>query len=322
MRRAMRSSILGAAVFLLVGGGFDQSPSAIGTVINGPIVFSIGTNQLWSINPDGTDLKVLTTVPSPSPLSLALWPSFSADGAKLGVVLQELDAPCPSEIIGWCWSLVLMNADGSRQKTVFKHQYLAPKVALSPDGGDVAGAIGMFTEHGSSQQILVISGGRRKFLQVVTPFDPPVGESWPAWSPDGKRIAFFSDRGPKPPLASWSLMEVDLDTSAVRRIMPVADAGNDLYPAFSPDGNKLTFVRTLAADSVIFSVNADGTDQQQLVREPVQLDAPTFSPDGSLIAYVRHGREIWIANADGSNRRFLTSSSRILGFSWRAVQMP
>jgi hypothetical protein len=63
---------------------------------NGRIVFASG-NNLWTIRPDGLDLRLLTTVSSP--LGLPSWvsfPSFSADGSKIAVMLHEPNRSTPT----------------------------------------------------------------------------------------------------------------------------------------------------------------------------------------------------------------------------------
>ena len=51
---------------------------------NGRIVFTTGTNDLWSVLDDGSGLELLTTVVAPPGVSsFASYPSFSADGSKI-----------------------------------------------------------------------------------------------------------------------------------------------------------------------------------------------------------------------------------------------
>ena len=125
---------------------------------NGRIVFTTGTNDLWSVLDDGSGLELLTTVVAPPGVSsFASYPSFSADGSKIAVMLNELDRPTPCDPgginggSGPCRALILMNADGSNQQVVYQSEDIASlQLSLSPDGREIA-----FTKvtSGSSEQI-------------------------------------------------------------------------------------------------------------------------------------------------------------------------
>ena len=105
---------------------------------NGRIAFAQGS-QILSVRPDGTGLELLATVTSPAGVrSFASFPSFSADGSKIAVMLHEFDRPTPCDPralnvgSGACQSLVLMNADGSGQRVVYASEDVTGSSALSP----------------------------------------------------------------------------------------------------------------------------------------------------------------------------------------------
>jgi TolB protein len=85
--------------------------------------------------------------------------------------------------------------------------------------------------------------------------------------------------------------------------------GDVQTPAWSPDGRKLAFVSERDGNAEIYVMNADGSEQENLTRQPSSDSHPSWSPDGGKLAFVsrRDGNsEIYVMNADGSGLRNLT----------------
>jgi Tol biopolymer transport system component len=290
---------------------------------NGRIVFSNGTNDLWSVRPDGTGLQRLTTVASsPELRSLASFPSFSADGSKLAVMLSEFNRPTPCDPkalnadSGVCRLIVLMNADGSNQHLVYASEDIATlDLALSPNGSQIA--FTMVTGNAREQLFVIDAGGKPLRLLTRQNKSNPATDTAPSWSPDGKTIAFQSTRDQVLTGHTWSLFAVNVRTGAISRIAPDS-TNNDLEPNWSPDGTKLVFVRTFAyPDYRIYRVNRDGTGEREILRDQSASELPVWSPDGTQILYLRRG-ELWLAGADGSNPHVLASGGSY-GFSWEPL---
>ena len=91
-------------------------------------------------------------------------------------------------------------------------------------------------------------------------------------------------------------------------------------PAWSPDGRKLAFVSRRDGNSEIYVMNADGSEQENLSRQPASDSHPSWSRDGRKLAFVsrRDGNaEIYVMNADGSGLRNVTRTPRDdLGPAW------
>jgi len=134
---------------------------------------------------------------------------------------------------------------------------------------------------------------------------------YPAWSADGKRIAFTSTRSGTPEL--WVM---DGLGRAQKRITAPSPGGG-FVPSWSPDGKHIAF-SAITMDVLgpahphpeIWVVDADGADPRQLTHTlPGSSNAPSWSPDGSRIAFAsdRGGvPEVYSMRPDGTDVRQLT----------------
>jgi TolB protein len=75
------------------------------------------------------------------------------------------------------------------------------------------------------------------------------------------------------------------------------------FPAWSPDGRKIAFLSMRDGKGEVYVVNADGSRQRNLTRNPARDSAFAWSPDGRRIFFLskRDGSwEVYAMNADGS----------------------
>jgi hypothetical protein len=91
------------------------------------------------------------------------------------------------------------------------------------------------------------------------------------------------------------------------------DPISDIFPAWSPDGTKIVFVKTGDPSAGIWTMNADGSNQTRLTNSGLVEQAPSYSPDGSKIVFDRFPvagssqSDIWTMNTDGSSQSQLTN---------------
>jgi TolB protein len=135
--------------------------------------------------------------------------------------------------------------------------------------------------------------------------------STPAWSPDGKMIAFYSSRD-----VQWGDMYImDADGANVKRIT----FNNRVIIGLSwAPAQKIAFTYGLnRMDNPIFVIEPDGKNQTRLSKQQVWTADPAWSPDGKKIAYafdkdgnfdVTVNWEIYVMDADGSNVKRLTDN--------------
>jgi Tol biopolymer transport system component len=124
-----------------------------------------------------------------------------------------------------------------------------------------------------------------------------------SWSPDGKYIAFNSDRS-----GDMNIWLYSLDDGTSRRI--TTGAGGDYQARWSPDGRSLVFFSARSGNSDIWRVDVTTGELTQLTQDPALDINPFYSPDGRYIAYQSDydgRRELWVMQADGSQPRALTS---------------
>jgi Tol biopolymer transport system component len=206
-------------------------------------------------------------------------------------------------------NLYVVSRSGSsiRQITHDHRDHLA--AVWSPDGGQIADAV----QVGNHDKIEVLTARGR----VLRRFE--AGEAFgsaPAWSPDGRSIAY---------VRSYHDVRRDADDGElVVRLIPdgrtrVVTRLATERPVWTPDGGSLLYIRgDIVADEPrlqpsLWRVNFDGSHDHMLVPGKV-VDPPAISHDGRRIAYVRErhsGSELWIARSDGRRRRRLLEASYI-----------
>src|SRR3989454_755895 len=124
----------------------------------------------------------------------------------------------------------------------------------------------------------------------------PAEDRFPAWSPDGTRIAFVSDRDGNP-----DIYVMNADGSSLTRL--TSDSALDGLPAWLPEGRRIVFVSRRAGEAQLYLMNADGSNRVQLTRGSTGNLLPAWSPDGARIAFQtnRDGDwEVYVMNADGT----------------------
>ena len=124
------------------------------------------------------------------------------------------------------------------------------------------------------------------------------GNGYSAWSPDGKRIAFYAKYDDR---KTWSIHTVNAEGTNRQRLTQMKDYW-DNSPTWSPDGATIAFARAFTDEEgnrqfQIWQMNADGTQQQQI--QSLSGGGPYFGPNGQIVYHSQPGpSEIFIANAD------------------------
>lgn len=147
--------------------------------------------------------------------------------------------------------------------------------AFSPDGGRIvfSGTVG-----GTSDLYAVNIDGTG--LDRLT--NDPVGDLQPQWAPDGKRIAFATERAAGTDynelrFDKWAIGILDLDTKKIE-ILP-GQAGLNLNPMWSPDARTLAFISDRGGTANVFLYDFEAKEHYQLTNVVGAVSAITeFSP--------------------------------------------
>jgi serine/threonine protein kinase len=271
-----------------------------------------------------------TSTPAPTPTPLPYRLAFTRwDGGKHTIWLADLDGKNQVRVRDFAASPA-WSPDGE-QIAFVGEQGINSQVGFGSGGVWKMSAAGwnpqQLKQDGTAHSVAWMPGGKSIAhdsdragygVYFVSPYgdEQPgtVPGEYPAWSPDGSRLAV---RACRPDCGVWI---ANRDNSAPRQL---TWGSTDGLPAWSPDGGRIAFNRG-SQDADIFVMPADGS------AEPAQLtDArghdmgAAWTPDGRHLVFrtARSGRwQIWIMNADGSDQRLIIEDARV-GNEWGLDRM-
>lgn len=206
-----------------------------------------GTFEVSAIRANGTGLQELLATDTDES-----GPNWSNDG-RLTLT---------SDTVG-NRDVFVMNADGSGLTNITNHPATDAYPAFSPDGTEIA----FISDRNGNFDLYVMNADGTDVRELTSnPADDGTGGGgWgggPSWSPNGRLIAFESDRS-----GNLEIYTLNLRTGAVSRI--TRHSGIDVNPAFSPDGSRIAFSsRRSGGDFDIYTVGTRGQDLLQVSDRP------------------------------------------------------
>ncbi len=212
---------------------------------------SVGILQIYVMNADGTGQRQLTTA------GFNFVPSWSPDGTTIAYAHMDV-LPAPSRH----FNIWVMSADGTLKRPLTTAPDDDAVPTWSPEGQQIA-----FTSNraGGRYQIWVMDSDGTNLRRLTTAYyDPAVAadieQKVPAWSPDGRYIAYWSgvegtNPGTNLPRDVWVM---EADGSHPRRLT----AGDD--PAWSPDGRTIIYPAMASGQLAVGAIGPDGSNQRIL----------------------------------------------------------
>ena len=243
-----------------------------------------GVRDIYVMDAIVTDPEVppvnLTTS-SVSDLSWPAWsPSDAPDGARITMDLVN----------GLGRDIYVMNADGSpfpedgeERKNLTKDPSATSTISSwSPDGTRIAFASAREGDFEIYVMDFVVNpdGTDPRGVNVQNLTNNSASDNAPSWSPDGTRIAFWSDRG-----SNRDIYVMNADGSGLARLTD--DPGRDTSPTWSPDGQKIAFRSQRDGDSEIYVMdfvtdpdgfNPRGENLKNLTENSASDTNPRWSP--------------------------------------------
>jgi TolB protein len=286
-------------------------------------------------------------------VNYAEWRSRLADALLLGSVVARPDGRF--EVRFRLFDVVKQQPLGGIAYTLNKEQARATAHRIADFVYEkLTGEKGVF----STRIAYVVKRGNRYELQVadadgagaetaLASFEPIIS---PAWSPDGRRLAYVSFENKKPVVYIHSLADgkrqvaanfkgsnsaptwapdgnrlavalsreggsqiflINPDGSALRRL--ASSAGIDTEPRFSPDGQSIYFTSDRGGSPQVYRMSASGGEAQRITFEGSYNVSPRISPDGKTLAYItRNAGKFQVALLDLANRQvqILTDSDQ------------
>ena len=220
--------------------------------------------ELYVMNADGTNPINLTQ----SPEKLDSVSSWSPDGKQIAFT-SAVPLKWNNELR---WNIWVMEADGGNPRNLTNHDAEDRSPDWSPDGKQIAFASDRNRDWEfennviGNWEVFVMNADGTNLINLTNHL---ATDDSPDWSPDGKRIAFISNRDEN---SEVYVMNADGTNPINLTNHPAADSS----PTWSPEGLRIAFSTNRDGDWEVYVMNADGTNPINLTNHPAWDSTPSW----------------------------------------------
>lgn len=269
----------------------DLEESLTGTrgIARTRVLFERG-KRMWMVDSDGEQVVAATDVGTP------LVGSWHPNGTTIAYSTY-----LPAAI-------VVLDLQTNRSRTLASGNGIYISPVFSPDGESVVYAHGV--DDGTDIYVSPLAGGGQRRLSVGRGSDNVT----PSFSPDGRRIAFMSQRAGHPEL--WTM-----DADGTNPETLTLDFGENVYranPDWSPDGQRLAFQSQFGSTFQVMTIALRDKSMKQLTSDG-RNEEPSWAPDGRHLAFSsnRSGvKQLWVLDVETGRTRQLTRGAPARNAAW------
>jgi TolB protein len=244
-----------------------------------------GTDEIFTINPDGSESSRLTTF-----FDRAAEPAWSPNHKYIAYVDHRKGNA----------EIKIIDSKGLIIRDLASSPFAEGGPSWSPTNEQIA----FHSNRSGNWEIYIVSSEGNNQIDLT---NDPSDDQYADWSPDGKKIAFQSNRS-----GNWEIYWTYLDGHSIFQL--TINPADDILPSWSPDGNRLLFWSKRTGSWRLFSIDSEGGGLSPITSYENPGAAPSravWSPDGQFILLTllrKNFLQIYKYRPDGTEPVLITNT--------------